>query len=184
MISRILIDLDGVLADFHGSSLKLLGSSLTVHDLNGETWLPDKLGITEDEFWRRIDVDAERFWTGMPLLDDAHAIIEAATAAVGIDNIGICSSPSRNPLCVAYKVQWVREHFPQLYRRVVITASKHFCANPKTLLIDDWEKNQHFEDHDGHFFLIPRPWNTRHAEAGQAIDVLHERLRGKGFMYE
>lgn len=184
MITRILFDLDGVLADFHGQALKFVAcdSGITVDQLQGETWLSDVLGITEDEFWRRINLDAKAFWTEIPLLSDAHELVEEGIAAVGLDNVGICSSPSRDPHSVAYKMMWVRKHFPKLYRRVVITPAKHFCANPATLLIDDWERNQHFEDFGGHFLLIPRRWNSRHAEADQAADVVRAYLQSSKFL--
>lgn len=180
MLKRILLDLDGVLADFHGHSLRFFGSDKTVDDLHGETWIPDALGITEAGFWEKVNGNPESFWYDMPLLSDANRIVDLAIQAVGAENVGICSSPSRYPSSIHWKMMWVEKHFPDFYRRVVLTPAKYLLSTEGTLLIDDWEKNAGFADHGGSFFLIPRRWNSRHQEWDIATHVLEKLLSEHG----
>lgn len=172
IVKRVLFDLDGILADFHGQVLKFFALDVPVAKLNSDDWIRDVLRMTEEDFWRAIDAEAEKFWTGIEPLADGKELLHMATDAVGIDNIGICSSPSRNPASSMYKMKWVREHHPYLYRQTIITSAKYLCSSPGTLLIDDWEKNAKFADHGGMFHLYPRPWNSAAARIPQAKQEL------------
>ena len=50
-----------------------------------------------------------------------------------------------------------------MQRQFLIGPSKHLCANPETLLIDDSDKNvDSFRKCGGQAVLVPRPWNSLH----------------------
>lgn len=161
--TRILLDLDGVLASFHAHALAFFNAPFTVSDMSGTTWLPDLMGITEDDFWEHVNEEPRAFWYEMPKLDDADDIVALCCKAVGDANVAICSSPSRQASSVFWKQEWVRRHYPQFARRTILTAAKYFCSGPGVLLVDDWEKNSMFgsSEYGGTFFLLPRPWNAR-----------------------
>lgn len=182
MQKRILIDLDGVLADFHGHALGLFDpAGRTVEDLAGaeNTYIPDFLGITEAEFWRLVNLNSRKFWYEMPKLPDADQIMAICLGSVGLKNVGICTSPSRDSQSIHWKLEWVKEHFGNMMaRQMVVTPAKHLCAGPHTMLIDDWLKNQHFEspEYGGSFLHLPRMWNERHAESCYSVSIVRRSV--------
>lgn len=177
MQRRILLDLDGVLADFFGHGIRMFAPGATISP--GSSWLPDILGITEPEFWEKVSQNSKGFWYEMPLLPDAMEIYNLAVNAVGTRNVGICSSPSRSSDAAFWKQKWVEHHFPALARQVIITPAKYLCGSPGILLVDDWEKNAGFADpmYGGSFFLIPRLWNQRHEHADKAVMMFRHYLK-------
>ena len=50
-----------------------------------------------------------------------------------------------------------------MQRQFLIGPSKHLCAKPGVLLIDDSDKNvAAFQEQGGSSLLVPRPWNSLH----------------------
>jgi len=64
--------------------------------------------------------------------------------------------------CAAAKMDWVEEHLPKYWDRVLIGHPKHLAANSHSILIDDCTKNcEDFRRAGGTAILCPRPWNER-----------------------
>lgn len=180
MQKRILLDLDGVLADFFGHGIKMFCPGAKINP--GDSWLPDILGMTEEKFWQFVSVNSKDFWFDMPLLPDAMEIYNLAVNAVGTRNVGICSSPSRSSDAAYWKQAWVERHFPALARQTIITPAKYLCSGPRVLLVDDWDKNAEFANplYGGSFYLLPRLWNQRHEQADKAAVMLKQYLKTWG----
>ena len=173
---RILIDIDGVLADFVSGAAKLHGkdpSSVT-------TWhFFEQWGMTAADFWNPLGRD---FWASLPLTVEAHWIMLVCETAVTRENICLLTSPCDTDGCLEGKRDWVRKHFPEYKRRLLIGAAKEFCASPQTMLVDDHDKNcDTFMLAGGWSCLFPRPWNRCAAFADFPVDQLKARLTE--FMY-
>ena len=74
-------------------------------------------------------------------------------------------SPTKDPECLAGKLEWIHNHFPAwMHRQFAITPRKHLFARPDSLLIDDYGENvERFKAHGGHAITVPRPWNDHWA---------------------
>jgi len=71
-------------------------------------------------------------------------------------------------------MRWIREHLPAYSRRFLIGPAKEFCANPRSVLIDDSETNvKAFFEAGGHTVLVPREWNWMRGYAMEsALEVV------------
>lgn len=195
---NILLDMDGVLADFHSAVCRLYGKQPWpfVWKPNNWNWFIE-WGVTESDLAPHMDHD---FYAGLDWTPDGREILERAEKAVGRDNVYFLTSPWDTPGCADGKRAWVRRHVPHYLPRTLIGTPKHLCSRPDCLLMDDSEKNcRKFSgvSKGGYAVLVPRPWNARHHEAcfetGRVLDLpglfdgyadgrppsLDEYLRGK-----
>jgi 5'(3')-deoxyribonucleotidase len=70
-----------------------------------------------------------------------------------------------NADCAAAKLDWIDEHLPRYWNRVLLGHPKHVTATPQSILIDDCTKNcEEFTAAGGTAILCPRPWNKRWGE--------------------
>lgn len=175
---KILIDMDGVLADFTGQCEVLFKTSLNPWPEPGNYAVDVLLKLTPEEFWRRIDETKDAFWAGMRKTKEADALLTCCTELVGRKNIAILTSPSQSPWCHYGKAAWIKNHFPELQRNLLIGACKEFCANENTVLIDDYDGNvKKFRDSGGSAVLFPRPWNTLHEKCKYPLTHVNDELR-------
>ena len=111
MIKNILLDLDGVCADFFSAALDRLnhatGKSIT-YDKYMEYpcyEMESKFGLTRDEFWSIID--RGRFWQDLKPFywtKDLYRMLSS------IAPVTIASSPSPWLECVPQKLLWVKDY--------------------------------------------------------------------------
>ncbi len=175
------LDMDGVLADFAGGLCRAHRRPWPYDD-------PANFGVFEigDEIWKMSAremwapcAENPRFWEELDPTPDAGAIVEIAIEVFGADRIAILTAPSLDRECVPGKRRWVKSRFPFLAKRIVFASkeSKKFLAGDGRVLIDDRNENcDEFEDFGGDAILLPRPWNRRHALAGDALGVLRKEL--------
>lgn len=164
---KILVDMDGVLADFVGGVRDLFGFN--------EPWpigaydVPTAFGITPQEMWEAIDNEFD-FWLNLeplPWLDELLRMLEGC-------DWWISTSPSLDPLCAAQKIEWVYRFIGPNFRRYMIGPDKFLMANDETVLIDDSDSNyDKFTDAGGFAVLFPQPWNMNHHLTDRRI--LHTR---------
>jgi len=171
-INQILLDMDGVLADFVGGICKL--HNRTCYDKPehmGEFKMEKLWGMSKEEFW--IPQDKQGFWLGLEKTVEADDIVQLADETVGFKNIAIVTSPSNNIFCISEKKVWMKKYFPGLEKRMIFTNVKGFVAGPNRLLIDDKDKNvDEFNRAGGWGILLPRYWNRRWERAEEGLDVV------------
>lgn len=159
MSPKILLDMDGVLADFAFRALQANGlppdPSLFAKDYYA--------GVGRETFWRKINLLGPEFWHFLPLTKEANEIVSLAVSYFGTENVGIATSPSQSTLsnCLAGKSSWMHKHFPALASHLIFLDHKELLASPYHLLFDDQAKNvDAFTLAGGEAFLVPRPWNS------------------------
>ena len=119
---RVYIDMDGVIADFGAECVK---RAMTPSQLKN----------------RR---DAYRWLSPFPGAKEGLAALEGA----GIEVFALTKIPSTNPYAATEKLLWMRDHFPKLADRVVITPDKGCVGTLRDVLVDDhpeWANADHFQ---------------------------------------
>jgi 5'(3')-deoxyribonucleotidase len=175
MINQVLLDMDGVLADFVGGCAKAhKRESPYAHGMGRGVWDMAQLWkISDEEFW--APTNSRDFWLGLEKTAEADAFVEAANKLVGVENVAILSSPSDFEGCVGAKREWLNRHFPQFDngKRMIFAYSKGFIAGPHRLLVDDRDKNiVEFRKAGGMAILVPRHWNRGHVVAHRAAEIV------------
>jgi hypothetical protein len=172
MITKIFLDLDDVLNRFTVPTLAHVGCPIVDDDefdpawgynivLAANTLIPERF-FTESILWDAVDWN---FWKTIPASVEMDFLLRTCRDSVGYLNTCILSSVIHDPLYIAGKLKWMREHLPEkLHRNFLLGPVKSFCACPEALLIDDNDANvQEFRDEGGQAILVPRPWNSLHS---------------------
>ena len=165
-ITRVFIDLDGVLADYYGgicraiSLLRPWPYLCRLGDWNFFHGFP--FNKTDAEI---APLMGHEFYEGLELLPDAKDLVRMAEETYGKQKVFFLSAPWDTPGCDSGKREWVKKHFPEYAKRTLIGSCKEACAFSGSMLLDDSEKNcQAFYAAGGYAQLVPRPWNARHAD--------------------
>jgi hypothetical protein len=183
-ITRIFLDLDGVLADWASAAILL-------HDHDPEaimgSWPPgvyelaEVLGISGNEMWRPINSAGAEFWANLEPLPWCGDLMSLCTR---IAPTTILTSPSKDPGAAAGKTRWLQSVFGSSFRDYLIGPAKGACASRGAVLIDDRDEGcEWFIAAGGHAIVFPQPWNSAHAIApriereGPAGYVL-DKIRG------
>ena len=166
----ILLDVDGVLANFAGAVQKLFKKDEPITRWNMfEDW-----GMTVDEFWGTIDADGEKFWADMepyPWIDRMLDLVHAS------DEFVLWSSPSRSPHCYSGKRKWVDKYVGKS-THLVLSSKKWLGARSDRMLIDDSVGNTNsFSAYGGYTFLFPQPWNTLANRVPDRFKMFDKRMR-------
>lgn len=156
---HILVDMDGVLADFFGAALDLWGFDPSRYPAN-EWEIANVLGIDIDDFWANIN-HQPTFWR------DLRPYSWTADFVDFLNGTGIpwtvSTWPAQDPKCATQKVEWLREHIAPDFCDYMIGPQKHLFAGPGKLLIDDNDKNvSTFIAKGGSAILFPARWNSLH----------------------
>lgn len=183
-IEAIYLDMDGVLADFVTSSILALGRTpeevlprVKPGDYNG---IYDALGMSESEFWKRIDAlgggraPGSLLWENMTPYPWRDKVLAACRK---IAPTWILTAPSRNPGSSFGKVAWLQEWLGASFRDYVLAPRKWHLARPGALLIDDHDENvSKWRERGGEAILFPRLWNSGHACAEYCVDSVFGKL--------
>lgn len=168
----LFFDLDGVLADFVGGALRVHGAELARESV---TWgFPLQIGFTgvdDPRFWAPFGFD---YWSNLEPYADGFALLAAARFMLGVERIGLLTSPCDTAGCVDGKRKWVARHLPDYRRRLFVGSAKELFAGPTKILIDDHDPNcSKFTAAGGHAITPPRPWNdgAKHCVEGDRFDV-------------
>lgn len=155
-IELILVDMDGVLADFVGSALKIFGRDKSViqKNYNIHLWL----NVCSTEFWSRLQA-TEDFWLNLKPLPWAIDLINTLSQEAPVM---IASSPSLDPDCLRQKLLWLEKHIGgKLVRNYFFTTHKHLLGKKGRVLVDDYYMNcLGFEEQGGSSILFPAAWNS------------------------
>lgn len=156
MTEMILLDMDGVIANFVASSLKVCNIPLTHEQV--ARWDFYNGHITESEFWRAIDTTPD-FWKDIQPYEWAEELVEMCR---DIAPVYFCSSPAMHHVSASDKIWWLRTHgFMKADEdNYVLTKHKWINAGPKRILIDDaTHQIDRFNLHGGIGLTFPQPWN-------------------------
>lgn len=174
MIRRILLDIDDVCNRLTLTCLNYVGcpiGTLDYHKFPVEFGY-DIVGVANHlvseprwdvpGFWNAIP---RVLWATCPKSLQCDWLLDQCEALVGRDNICLLTGPTKDPDCLAGKLEWIHDVMPSwLHRQYLIGPRKQFCAHPEALLIDDSDDNVNtFRAWGGNAILVPRPWNTMHA---------------------
>ncbi|MEN6367656.1 MAG: hypothetical protein ABFC88_12650 [Thermoguttaceae bacterium] len=169
-IKEIYLDMDDVLNTLGPFALHTVGCDFppddytnypteygyNVHDIANDM-LGEKL-YTCATFWASIP---RRLWVKVPETPYMPWLLETCANLVGSNEVMIATSPTKDPDCLAGKVEWILDHCPAwLQRQYSITPRKFKYARPGALLIDDHPDNVwRWRERGGPAILVPRPWN-------------------------
>lgn len=179
--TKILLDLDEVLADFRSAAAyvhrlsraemdeRFGGKGEEIHEKVSGWW-------GGDDFWRPIHALEMSFWASLHPLPWMRDVIAAAKRYVGT-NWRIVTAPVRGPWSYAGKRLWVEKHIGQTFSRLVLTQDKTDCVGPSILLIDDSEHNcEAFRKAGGQSILFPSEYNSRSEFAERPLPIVLSEL--------
>ena len=154
----ILLDMDGVCADFVGSACR---AHRTTPD--AVPWATcgfdmfNGMGLTEQEFWAPLQ--GFDFWANLEPYPWLDALLDLCCTAS--DDVYFCTMPNRDPECLSGKLAWLQQHVPKaLQRRYVFTPHKHLLAAEGRVLVDDADHNCiPFAEAGGVAITFPQLWN-------------------------
>ncbi|MGN6107264.1 MAG: 5' nucleotidase, NT5C type [Kofleriaceae bacterium] len=161
-MKRVLLDVDGVLADFVGPVLDV------IYDVTGRTFRHEDvttcdfaacLGLSADEKrWVANAISNEPgWWSSLPVLPGAH---EGVAELQQIADVYIVTSPWDG--CRTWlheRKEWLRRHFGINKRRVFSLDEKHFVSGD--ILIDDKTENVRAWA-EAHPCALAVQWRTPH----------------------
>lgn len=158
---KVLLDVDGVLADFASAYLKFCGYEGDLQESALCSW-NSILEITQTTSQDIADAFAcEGFCSDIPEYPWANDLV-AGIEAAGHEVI-FCTAVTGTD-----RVNWLAARWPK--RKIVQTRHKELLAGDDVILVDDWEVN--IDAFPGHKILFPRPWNM--ARGGSWQDVVAE----------
>lgn len=170
----IFLDMDGVCADFVKGALKAHGR-LDLYGAPGVAWLPDSIGMSEDEFWQPINVLGSEFWRVL----EAYPWFRVLYAGLSnLAHVVFLSKPSRGASSATGKLLWLQDRFGQGFRDYIFTPRKRYLSRwPRAILVDDQDKN--FEAWEGAKIRFPQPWNAaaRPPDPATVVDEILTEVR-------
>jgi len=176
VIDTIYLDVDGVLADFAGETLRRYDFDPADYP-RGEYNMSKVLGVTDDDLWAKLDTF--EFWNNLPVLESGKHIFRVVYSMAithGIPFKILTSYPKDRPepFKTARRV-WLKKHgYFDLVDKVIFNRDKAQFATPTSLLIDDNDRNiKLFRNAGGMTYQIPGYWNQLH-ELEITIDMRAE----------
>ena len=178
---RIILDLDEVLVDFVGGSLKAHGWTKEQYReklVKGDWGCLGQLlcnGGGAHKFWQPIHALGAAFWENLdehPWCDDLLAIVKETT-----DDWYIVSSPSHSCSSYTGKVRWLKNKFGSKFDKFALIPHKHIFANKDTILIDDREESvNRFVDTGGQGIVFPNHGNSQHEWENNPLTYVRTEL--------
>lgn len=159
---HVLLDMDGVIADFVTAALELHGQPDKLPTWpKGEWDIAKVLGISTSQFWKPIDQMGADYWHNLSpyaWADELIALIRQYSAYT------ILSSPGMGAEAPTGKILWLRQHVHSRFGDYLFGHQKWLCAKPDQVLIDDRDKNvDRFVAAGGNAILFPQVWNSNYA---------------------
>ena len=184
----LLLDMDGVLADFDRPLFWAYGPWLNcTPETQVHRFLTDHLvgdiggGSTRSELRARMraDVEAPGWFRELPL-------IKGAQEAVGILesrrwDVWLCSKPlEASATCASEKFAWVAEHFPSLVGKLILAPNKGMVSG--SVLVDDAIKPSWLTYANWAPVVYDHPWNRQGKYSLQDHRGLSGRITWEDFI--
>ena len=130
MGKRILVDMDGVLADYNGRLFEL--NLIKPEEFIFETWRKCAISQTRKEKLKKI-THSKGFYKSLKPIQDAVLSLDKLVE-MGYD-IYICSRPSATAFSYAEKFEWINKYFKQFTENLILTRNKSIVCGD--YFIDD-----------------------------------------------
>jgi 5'(3')-deoxyribonucleotidase len=150
---EILLDCDGVLADFVSGAAEVHGKSPEI--LSWDFWI--EWGMEPEEFWAPLAT--RDFWLGLRPYRWAGELL-AGLREIG--EVTVCTAPMHlnTEVCIGAKLDWLESYFGIRPESVMVGRKKHLMAGKDRILIDDSDENVYqFWRMGGSAVVFPQPWN-------------------------
>lgn len=160
---RIIVDMDGVLADIYSQYIKL-----EFNETGKKIALEDTWGKSEVEAFpnSRKHLRTKGFFKNAPVISGAVETLQKLNERF---ELFIVSSATQFPNSLEEKYYWLEEHFPFItWQQLVLCGSKKVIKGD--IMIDDHFKN--LDSFEGRTILFTQPHNFGENEN------LHERVSG------
>lgn len=172
----IMLDKDGVLADFVSAAMKVCGLKYDPDQWpKGVYGMEQVTGLPESEIWDRIHSCGSAFWANLkPYPWALHLVTELQK----LDDVTIATVPSPDPSSYAGKIRWLKRHglfnLPSMLGR-----QKWLLSGPGRILIDDSELNlKLWQQYGGESVLFPQPWNHgSQIHPDDVVEVIVDRVK-------
>lgn len=189
----ILLDQDGVLADFFKAAMDIVGGNLDEIEFD-KPWTYDIVQwmnfvaqksqdasdwVTYEKLWQVCNDPNLNWWGGLEPYLWAHVLHSELLRRVQDEHhLVICTYPQPHQECYGQKINWIRHNLPkQNLNAVMMGKQKHLFAKPHHILIDDTDENVNkFRDNGGRAILFPQPWNTNHSRVSNRIGYVLETV--------
>jgi 5'-nucleotidase len=130
-ITKIYLDMDGVIADFDHAYFKRFGITPAEADKG-------------KEFYKHFDeFIAERDFANLPLMQDARTLLNFLNSTgIPVEILSSTSSEKRHDAIAAQKKEWLLKH--SIHYPINLVPGKRLkrnFSNPSSLLIDDTAQN-------------------------------------------
>lgn len=166
-MKRILVDMDGVLADVYARFTELYEEETGLRKTPLEL-----VGLKEGEAYPEVYrwVGTPGFFRSLPVIHDSQRVLKLLNEAY---EIVIVSMATEFPESLTEKQLWINEHFPFISWKQVV-----FCGNksliPADFMIDDHLKN--LDNFNGTTVMYTQPHNLdnndpRHLKVSSWADI-------------
>jgi len=178
MIPTILVDMDGVLADFdqhywneavrvwkqvRAGSGPLSPFDISALNQQAHRYLSDHVTDKDCESAVRSLVETEGWFEALPPIDGARSGLNRLSKAA---DVWIVTKPlEKNPTCRDEKARWLTKHMGDGWdRRLILTPDKSLIRGD--VLLDDAIKPEWVPAADWEPVVYAHPWNTNGPHAG------------------
>lgn len=179
----VYLDMDGVVTDAHRDFSVALGRPDLIHNHSpGVFHLRDVLGISEEEFWSKINAGGSEFWANMTELPWARQLYDDLCRSA---DVVFLSKPSYDPNCVKGKLEWLQRFTGDRgFENYIFTSRKELLAGKRRYLIDDRSENcQAFADAGGIAFQFPAYWAGKGmVEIFKAVEEVVASMRALSYV--
>jgi 5'(3')-deoxyribonucleotidase len=162
----ILLDMDGVLANFVDGVIASLGVYEIVSHDDWASWdYHRELGFTDEQMW--APTREPGWWEALDPYPWAGELVEYLRSS-GF-KVVFCTSPSTDCKCPMEKVNWLRKHglMDRNKNDYQMGPMKELNAMSGAILIDDSDTNvEKYEKAAGRAILFPQPWNRNRLYVG------------------
>jgi 5'-nucleotidase len=178
-VPNVLVDMDGVLADFDGQVINVLRNEypdIPIKDVRTHFYISDD--YPEHALLIREISDRQGFFESLPLLE------EALEGWQRIINLGyhprVCSAPMiSNPYSNVEKISWLEEYFVPVFGKYVVDEA--IINSEKYLydgiaIIDDRPKLKGSEEASWMHILYDQPYNRAISEHSRIVGLLDNNL--------
>ncbi len=176
MISRIFLDIDGVVADWQSAVIRLY--SLEPREVyarwpRGVYDLAKVLHVSTANMHRRVNMCGAVFWASLDCFSWTGSLYSLAKRTAPTTFLSQTSTDSHSG---SGKMQWLDCHFRGV-PFFIGSENKGICAAPRRVLIDDKDSNcVDFIQAGGEAIVFPQPWNSRRAWAHNRMAYVRAQL--------